>query len=191
MMGKGIFASASLIALLASNAASAADLSVLAPSGAVPYAWGDPAPYPKDWDKRIGYDFWTRLVNYYALEMGHDAPPHRRDQAKFRGQSADDGACQHVCRQSAQRSPHPDLWLGQFWRQPQHQHREAGRQLACRLHVYAEHGAARSGRDLHRAAARYGAERPRRLGLPTFRDVWRELSLHDLLWPGELSAAQS
>src|SRR6266581_2392111 len=74
-MGKGIFASVPLIALLASNAASAADLSVLAPSGAVPYAWGYPAPYPKDWDKRIGYDFWTRLVNYYALEMGHDAPP--------------------------------------------------------------------------------------------------------------------
>jgi hypothetical protein len=24
--------------------------------------------YPADWDKRIGDDFWTRLINYYALE---------------------------------------------------------------------------------------------------------------------------
>ncbi len=75
MNRKSIFASVPLIAVLASNAAPAADVSLLAPVSAAPYAWGYTAPYPKDWDKRIGYDFWTRLVNYYALEWGHDAPP--------------------------------------------------------------------------------------------------------------------
>jgi hypothetical protein len=82
-MKKIVFASVSLIALLAANAAPAGDVSFVTP--AVPYAYGFPAPYPKDWDKQIGYDFWTRLVNYYALEMGHDgappdpsAPPGRR-----------------------------------------------------------------------------------------------------------------
>jgi len=55
--------------------ACAADVSLATPTSAAPYGWGFPAPYPKDWDNRIGYDFWTRLVNYYALEMGHDAPP--------------------------------------------------------------------------------------------------------------------
>ena len=76
---------ASLIALTISNGAIAADGSVLTWQAAAAYSWGYPAPYPKDWDRRIGYDFWTRLVNYYALEMGHDgappdptAPPGRR-----------------------------------------------------------------------------------------------------------------
>ncbi|MGH9638266.1 MAG: hypothetical protein ACRD72_25810, partial [Candidatus Angelobacter sp.] len=69
------FAGVSLISLVASSAASAADVSALAPMSTAPYAWGYPAPYPKDWDRRIGYDFWSRLANYYALEMGHDAPP--------------------------------------------------------------------------------------------------------------------
>jgi hypothetical protein len=72
-MKKIAFASASLIVLLASSAAPAADVAFVAP--AMPYAYGFPAPYPKDWDKQIGYDFWTRLVNYYALEIGHDAAP--------------------------------------------------------------------------------------------------------------------
>jgi hypothetical protein len=35
----------------------------------------EPAPYPKDWDKQLGEDFWTRLTNYYRLEWGHDGPP--------------------------------------------------------------------------------------------------------------------
>jgi hypothetical protein len=61
--------------LVASSAALASDVSLSAPASAVPYTLGYPEPYPKDWDSRIGYDFWTRLVNYYALEMGHDAPP--------------------------------------------------------------------------------------------------------------------
>src|SRR5215469_18601369 len=62
-------------ALLASTAAQAGD-------AVLP---GQPAPYPADWDKRIGDDFWTRFINYYALEWGHDgappdptAPPGRR-----------------------------------------------------------------------------------------------------------------
>src|SRR5262249_5938751 len=32
-------------------------------------------PYPKDWDRRLGDDFFTRLVNYYALEWGLTEPP--------------------------------------------------------------------------------------------------------------------
>ena len=72
-MKKIAFAGTSLVALLASYAATAADVAFVAP--AMPYAYGFPAPYPKDWDRQIGYDFWTRLVNYYALEMGHDGPP--------------------------------------------------------------------------------------------------------------------
>src|ERR1700720_3835055 len=74
-MKRIVLASVSLIALLASNAGRAADVSLATPASAVPYAWGYPAPYPKDWDKRIGDNFWTRLINYYALEMGHDVPP--------------------------------------------------------------------------------------------------------------------
>src|ERR1700730_10928864 len=71
-----LFASGSRIALLASNAGMAPDASWTTPTQyTAPYGWGYPAPYPKDWDSRIGYDFWTRLVNYYALELGHDAPP--------------------------------------------------------------------------------------------------------------------
>jgi len=69
------------VALLASTAAQAGD--AVLPARAVPVAatsndatvaW-QPAPYPADWDKRIGDDFWTRLINYYALEWGHDGPP--------------------------------------------------------------------------------------------------------------------
>jgi len=63
----------------------AADLSLITPAATAPNAWGSPPPYPKDWDKRIGDDPWTRLINYYALEWGHDgappdpsAPPSRR-----------------------------------------------------------------------------------------------------------------
>src|SRR6516225_8390085 len=69
------------VALLASTAAQAGD--AVLPAWAVPVAaasndatvaW-QPAPYPADWDKRIGDDFWTRFINYYALEWGHDGPP--------------------------------------------------------------------------------------------------------------------
>src|SRR5467141_462618 len=78
-------------ALLASTAARAGDavmparaIPVAAASNDAAVAW-QPAPYPADWDKRIGDDFWTRFINYYALEWGHDgappdptAPPGRR-----------------------------------------------------------------------------------------------------------------
>src|SRR6266404_9365773 len=66
------------VALLASTAAQAGD--AVLPARAVPVAaasndatvaW-QPALYPTDWDKRIGDDFWTRFINYYALEWGHD-----------------------------------------------------------------------------------------------------------------------
>ena len=71
------YAGVSLIALAGSNAANAADDPWTTPTQyAAPYGWGYVAPYPKDWDSRIGYDFWTRFINYYALEMGHaEAPP--------------------------------------------------------------------------------------------------------------------
>jgi len=79
------------VALLASTAAQAGDavlpatvVPVAAASNDATVAW-QPAPYPADWDKRIGDDFWTRFINYYALEWGHDgappdptAPPGRR-----------------------------------------------------------------------------------------------------------------
>ena len=224
-MNRFALAGVSLIALTAPNAATAGDLGLATPAQAAPYGWGYVAPYPKDWDSRIGYDFWTRFINYYALEMGHAEPPpdpdctawtpqgldagaadhpalsvhgmavwrfdlHWRDAAQFRGQPADGGDVQHRRRQGAERGPHPDLRVGQFRRQLQHQHGEAGRQLAGRLHVYAEYRGARSSRHLHRAAARYGAEGSRRLGLPILRDVRRELPLHHRLWSRELPAAQ-
>jgi len=99
-----IFSGVALVASLASQEAWAGDISLVAPTAAAPSAWASPAPYPNDWDKRIGYDFWTRLVNYYALEMGHDAAPPdpSGDQTQLRGQPADGGALQLLCGQGAQ-----------------------------------------------------------------------------------------
>src|SRR6516164_665285 len=220
-MTRFVLLGASLIALAVSNAAMA-DGSAGTWQATAAYTWAYPAPYPNDWDRRIGYDFWTRLVNYYALEWGHDgappdptAPPgrlaggtgehaalslhgmavwrrdeHRGDQAELGGQPADGGACQHRVRQSAERRARPDLRLDQRRRQRQHQHGEAGRQLAGSLYVHAQHGAARSGSYLRRAVARHGADGPHRLGLPRFRVVRRELPLHDRLWPSELPTAE-
>jgi hypothetical protein len=81
-MKTALLASVSLAVLTVCGPARAGDIS---PVGAVPYTSAYPTPYPKDWDKQIGNDFWTRLINYYALEMGHDeplpdpsAPPGRR-----------------------------------------------------------------------------------------------------------------
>src|SRR5215831_18598066 len=74
-----------LFTLIASSAGIAADLARNTPVKTRPYGWGSPPPYPKDWDKRIGDDVWSRFINYYALEWGHDgappdptAPPPRR-----------------------------------------------------------------------------------------------------------------
>jgi hypothetical protein len=76
IMKRLAYAGVSLIALAAANRAFAADTSWTTPTQyAAPYGWGYVAPYPKDWDSRIGYDFWTRFINYYALEMGHAEPP--------------------------------------------------------------------------------------------------------------------
>src|ERR1700724_3899295 len=76
IMKRLAYAGVSLIALAGLNAANAADDPWTTPTQyAVPYGWGYVAPYPKDWDSRIGYDFWTRFINYYALEMGHAEPP--------------------------------------------------------------------------------------------------------------------
>jgi hypothetical protein len=72
-MHRIVVTSASFFALLAANAAMAAELSFPAP--AATYGWGSPPPYPKDWDKGIGDDVWTRFINYYALEWVHDGPP--------------------------------------------------------------------------------------------------------------------
>src|SRR5690349_18062073 len=67
-----------VIFFLTTAQAPAGDIALLASENSGVYGLGYPrypAPYPKDWDRHIGYDFWTRLTNYYALEMGHDAPP--------------------------------------------------------------------------------------------------------------------
>jgi hypothetical protein len=69
-----LLAGAAFSAAVGSTPASAVDEYYFGPEPA--YLWGQPSPYPKDWDRRIGWDFWTRLLNYYALEWGHaDAPP--------------------------------------------------------------------------------------------------------------------
>jgi hypothetical protein len=68
-----LFASASLAVLTACGAASAADNG--AGKAPLPGEQTYPAPYPKDWDKRLGDDFLTRFINYYFLEDGHDAAP--------------------------------------------------------------------------------------------------------------------
>jgi hypothetical protein len=65
-------ASVSVAALMASTAAWSADVATV-PAAAPAPAY--PAPYPKDWDKRIGDDPLTRFFNYYFLESGHDGPP--------------------------------------------------------------------------------------------------------------------
>jgi hypothetical protein len=57
---------------MASTAAWSADVATV-PAAAPAPAY--PAPYPKDWDKRIGDDPLTRFFNYYFLESGHDGPP--------------------------------------------------------------------------------------------------------------------
>jgi Putative beta-barrel porin-2, OmpL-like. bbp2 len=69
------FTGIAAIALLGAGTAQAADASMVVKAPPQDQAsW--PPPYPKDWDKRLGEDFLTRLVNYYALEWGHaEAPP--------------------------------------------------------------------------------------------------------------------
>src|SRR5262245_55387074 len=61
--------------LLLNGTARAAEAAMVLP---VPPQFREQAtlpPYPKDWDKRLGDDFFTRLVNYYALEWGRTEPP--------------------------------------------------------------------------------------------------------------------
>jgi hypothetical protein len=74
-MRRSVVASASAVALLlVTGAAQAADASMIVkapPHEQVPSL----PPYPKDWDKRLGEDFLTRLVNYYSLEWGHSEAP--------------------------------------------------------------------------------------------------------------------
>jgi hypothetical protein len=64
-----LLAGASLAVLAACEPALAGDALTVSPQII------EPAPYPKDWDKQLGEDFWTRLINYYRLEWGHDGPP--------------------------------------------------------------------------------------------------------------------
>src|SRR5262249_54857499 len=80
-----LLAVACAVALLLSGTAQAADASIVLK--APPQSQGQTAlpPYPKAWDKPLGYDFFTRLINYYALEWGRTeplpdptAPPARR-----------------------------------------------------------------------------------------------------------------
>jgi hypothetical protein len=66
-----LLASTSLAVLTVCGAANAADESGTATAAPSSY----PAPYPKDWDKKLGEDFLTRFINYYLLEAGHDSAP--------------------------------------------------------------------------------------------------------------------
>ena len=80
-MRKYLLAGASLVAMGAGGAASAAD--TLPPVG---QGFCDPYKKYACLDSYLGSDFMTRFVNYYRLECGHDAapsdpkaPPSRRD----------------------------------------------------------------------------------------------------------------
>src|SRR5436309_5306236 len=85
-MGTVLFAGISAIALLlASSYGHTAELPLVVKAPPQPQDPTPPPPYPKDWDKRLGQEFLTRLINYYALEWGHaeapsdpNAPPSRR-----------------------------------------------------------------------------------------------------------------
>ena len=70
MMRKYLLAGASLVAMGAGGAASAAD--TLAPVGKT---FCDPYKNYACLDSYLGSDFMTRFINYYRLEWGHDAPP--------------------------------------------------------------------------------------------------------------------
>jgi hypothetical protein len=70
MMRKYLWAGASLVAMGAGGAASAAD--TLAPVGKT---FCDPYKNYACLDSYLGSDFMTRFINYYRLEWGHDAPP--------------------------------------------------------------------------------------------------------------------
>ena len=69
-MRKYLLAGASLVAMGAGGAASAAD--TLAPVGKT---FCDPYKNYACLDSYLGSDFMTRFINYYRLEWGHDAPP--------------------------------------------------------------------------------------------------------------------
>src|SRR5450756_852497 len=112
----------------------------------------------------------------YRMALWRHHQP-RRDADQFGRQSADGRDGEYAARPLDGRCPHPDLWLGRSRRQFLQQH-GARRQRAGRLQLQSEQHPARPGRDLHRAAARYGAEGSHRLGFPYRADLGRELSLH-------------
>ena len=82
-----------------------------------------------------------------------------------------------------QDSPHPDLRLGQWRLQPEHQSAAAWRQQPHRVRLHPQHRSTRPSRPLYRAASRHGAKGSRRLGLSLVSALWRELPLHQLLRP--------
>jgi len=61
--------------LLLNGAARAAEVATVLPAPPQNEEQASLPPYPKDWDKRLGDDFFTRLLNYYALEWGRTEPP--------------------------------------------------------------------------------------------------------------------
>ena len=65
----------SVAVLLLNGAAQAAESALVLPAPPQYQEQASLPPYPKDWDKRLGDDFFTRLVNYYALEWGRTEPP--------------------------------------------------------------------------------------------------------------------
>ena len=64
-----------VVVLLFNGAARAAEVATALPAPPQNQEQASLPPYPKDWDKRLGDDFFTRLVNYYALEWGRTEPP--------------------------------------------------------------------------------------------------------------------
>src|SRR5262245_30162288 len=65
----------SVAVLLLNGAARAAEGAMVLPAPSDYQQQASLPPYPKDWDKRLGDDFFTRLVHYYALEWRRTEPP--------------------------------------------------------------------------------------------------------------------
>ena len=76
-MRTALFAGVSAISLSLANGHSySAELPLVVKAAPQPQDPTAPPPYPKNWDRWLGQDFLTRLINYYALEWGHaEAPP--------------------------------------------------------------------------------------------------------------------
>src|SRR5215467_3815251 len=75
MMKSFLRTGAFVAVLLLNGAARAAESEMVLPAPPQYREQGSFPPYRKDWDKRLGDDSLTRLVNYYDLEWGRTEPP--------------------------------------------------------------------------------------------------------------------